>query len=232
MSLINISIDDISPHKFSSSKVLKNCYKIINEFPDVKFTLFIPIAYWRQIGHTKTKNPLFLWEDKNLCNILKNLDDNNFELGYHGYFHGIPGITNNDEFANLSEHETQKKIDLMKEGLLKAELYDKFKKIFRPPAWRISPQAIKTFKKNNFDILALSKQQYALDVYKGAQNNFPKVNYYNLNPPLIPLKELDEEQLNIVYHACEWDKNFLDQKKTNELIEFLKNIQNKKFVFM
>ena len=78
----------------------------------------------------------------------------------------------------------------------------------------------------------LSKQQYALDVYKGEQNDFPKVNYYNLNPPFIPLKVLDEEQLNIVYHACEWDKNYLDMKKVEELSNFLKIIDEKEFIFM
>ena len=229
---INISIDDISPHPFSSSKVLQNCYKFIKVFPDIKFTLFIPIAYWRTCGDTLTKKPLYLWEDKELCKILSNLDKNNFELGYHGYFHGIPNKSNNDEFQNLSEGETDNKIKLMNEGLKKSGLLNSFKKIFRPPAWRMSPDSIKSFKKNNFEVLALSKQKYALDIYKNEQNNFPKVNYYNLNPPFIKLEKINEKQLNIVYHACEWDKNYLSDLFTGELITFLKNIENKEFVFM
>lgn len=230
MKKINISIDDISPHPRSSVKVLEQCYKLIKEFPKIKFTLFIPVAYWRTYGNTATGKPLYLWEDTELCDILRNLDNNNFELGYHGYYHGIPGKSNNDEFQYLSENDTDKKIKLMNEGLKKAGLYDKFKKIFRPPAWRMSSASIRSFKKNNFEILALSKQQYALDVYKEEQNNFTKVNYYNLNPPFIPLNEMEE--MNIVYHACEWDKNYLSTENTKELINFLKNIENKNFVFM
>jgi hypothetical protein len=118
----------------------------------------------------------------------------------------------------------------MIDGLKKANLYNKFKKIFRPPAWRMSPESIKSFKKNNFEILALSKQEYALDTYKNENNNFQKVNYYNLNPPFIPLKILPE--MNIVYHACEWDKNYLNDVKTNELINFLNTLENKEFSFM
>lgn len=232
MKKINISIDDISPHPRSSKKVLEQCEHLIKEFPNIKFTLFIPIAYWRTHKNTATKKPLYLWEDKDLCDVLKNLNKNNYELGYHGYYHGIPGRSNNDEFQYLTEKEATQKINLMEEGLKKAGLYKKIKKIFRPPAWRMSPHAIKAFKNKNFEILALSKQQYALDIYKQEQNNFPKVNYYNLNPPFIPLIELDEEQLNIVYHACEWDKNYLNSSKVKELSEFLKNINNKEFIFM
>jgi predicted deacetylase len=232
MKKINISIDDVSPHPRSSQKVLEQCEKLISEFPDIKFTLFIPIAYWRTFGDTATRKPFYLWEDKELCDVLKNLNDNNFELGYHGFFHGIPGKSNNDEFKTLTKEKAEVKINLMEKGLKKAGLYEKFKKIFRPPAWRISPDAIKAFKNKDFEILALSKQQYALDVYKGEQKNFPKVNYYNLNPPFIPLTVLDEEQLNIVYHACEWDKNYLDMEKVEELSAFLKNIDNKEYIFM
>ena len=42
---VNISIDDVSPHPLSSVKVLERCYEIIKVFPDVKFSLFVPIAY-------------------------------------------------------------------------------------------------------------------------------------------------------------------------------------------
>ena len=232
MNKINISIDDVSPHPRSSKKVLKQCNYLVSQFPNIKFTLFIPIAYWRTFGDTATNKPLYLWEDKELCDTLKNLNGNNFELGYHGFFHGIPGRSNNDEFKYVTHEEALRKISFMNDGLKKAGLYEKFKKIFRPPAWRMSSGAIKAFKNKDFEILALSKQQYALDVYKGEQNDFPKVNYYNLNPPFIPLKELDEEQLNIVYHACEWDKNYLDMKKAEELSNFLKTIDEKEFIFM
>lgn len=232
MKKINISIDDLSPHPRSSINVLQNCYKLVNEFPDIKFTLFIPLAYWRTIGDTKTKTPLHIHKYKDFCEIIKNLNKNNFEIGYHGYYHGIPYKSNNDEFQYLTEYETDNKIELMTKELEKAGLNNIFKKLFRPPAWRMSQGAIKSFKKNKFQVLALSKQKYALEIYNNEQFNFSKVNYYNLNPPFIPLKELDKQYLNIVYHACEWDKNYLSDDKTKELISFLKTIENKEFIFM
>ena len=51
---INISIDDVSPHQFSSTNVLDRCFELIQAFPDIKFTLFVPVAYWRTIKPTTT----------------------------------------------------------------------------------------------------------------------------------------------------------------------------------
>ena len=95
--MVNISIDDVSPHPLSSVKVLERCYELIEEYEQIKFTLFVPMAYWRTIGNTATKGPLFINHFSDFCETLKQLPSENFELGYHGYHHGIPGISNNDE---------------------------------------------------------------------------------------------------------------------------------------
>ena len=70
------------------------------------------------------------------------------------------------------------------------------------------------------DILALSPKDYAVESYNGADKKFKKVVYYNVNPPFDPfnLYPLTE----IVYHACQWDKNYLDKDKADDLINFLK----------
>ena len=91
-SKINISIDDISPHPKSSVAVLDRCYELIEEFSNIKFTLFIPIAYWRTMKNSiATEKPLLITEYSSFCEELKELPENNFELAYHGYYHGIPG---------------------------------------------------------------------------------------------------------------------------------------------
>lgn len=57
--LVNISIDDVSPHPLSSTKVLDQCFELIKYFPDIKFTLFVPAAYWRTMRKDiATKEPL------------------------------------------------------------------------------------------------------------------------------------------------------------------------------
>ena len=69
MNNINISIDDVSPHPHSSIKVLDRCFELINIYPDIKFTLFIPLAYWRTVRpDISTKKPLILSEFPDFCN--------------------------------------------------------------------------------------------------------------------------------------------------------------------
>ena len=84
MYLVNVSIDDVSPHPRSSTKVLERCRELINVYPDIKFTLFIPAAYWRTKSQT-TEKPLHLNQFPDFCKEIKDLDKNNFEIGYHGF---------------------------------------------------------------------------------------------------------------------------------------------------
>ena len=233
-SKLNISIDDVSPHPRSSIKVVEVCKGLIKRFPDIKFSLFIPAAYWRSIncGHkTATSSPLNIDEYDRFCTYLKSLPQNNFELCYHGLFHGIPHKSNNDEFHHLNYEEAIEKFNTMFEITKRAGLYKDFKKIFRPPAWRMSPDSIKAAQDVGIEILALSPDEYAKKTYQGADEAFKSVVYYNVNPPFKKLKLFNKTE--IVYHACEWDKNYLSVKMANELIEFLQNRNEEvSFVFM
>ena len=229
--LVNISIDDVSPHPKASIKVLDRCFDIIKVYPEIKFSLFIPISYWRTVRPgIATKNPLQINLFGGFCNFLKSLPNENFELCYHGYYHGIPGKSDNDEFKLIDYAEATKKFNVMFEVVKRAGLYDKFKKIFRPPAWRMSPDAIKAAKDCNFDILALASWDYALKSYAGEDKNFNKVVYETCCPPLKPLAMTQKTE--IVYHACEWDRNYLSKKMTDNLINFLKSNENYKFCFL
>ena len=219
---VNISIDDVSPHPRSSTKVLDRCYELIEVFEDIKFTLFVPIAYWRtKRQEVATREPLVLSNYPDFCEELRNLPKQNFEIGYHGLFHGIPGKTDNDEFMELNYKEACEKFDLMFEIVEKSNLKETFKPIFRPPAWRMSPDTFRECKDTGIEILGL---------YDGQEDKkFDKVIYANVMPPVHPLELF--EKTEIVYHACEWDKNYLCESKTKELNEFLKN-NNTEFSFM
>ena len=159
---VNISIDDVSPHPLSSTRVLEQCYNLIEEFKDIKFTLFIPISYWRTMPpeqdrpDTRTESPLQIDLYKDFCEEIKNLPDENFEIGYHGLFHGIPQKSNNDEFQHLTHAEAVTKFERMFDVVELAGLKDKFRLVFRPPAWRMSGEAIKAAKDFGFKILTLS----------------------------------------------------------------------------
>jgi len=233
MRKVNISIDDVSPHPMSSIKVLENCYYLISKFPDIKFSLFVPISYWRTVKPgTGTKHPLQINLFPEFCNFIKNLPERNFEICYHGFYHGIPGRSDNDEFQNLSYDDAIKRFKAMFEVVKLADLTSSFKMIFRPPAWRMSGDAIQAAKDSGIKILALSPKDYAKKTYGGFENNFKDVVYYNCNPPFDPL--VLSEKTEIVYHACEWDKNYLSKQMTDDLALFLKNAkeENIKFCFL
>ena len=92
----------------------------------------------------------------------------------------------------------------------------------------MSPEAIEVARDVGMKILALSPKDYAKEIYQGA-DDLQNVVYYNCNPPFDPL--VLHGKTEIVYHACEWDKNYLDEKETKELSEFLKN-DDIEFCFM
>ena len=228
---INISIDDVSPHPLSSARVLDRCHELIKVFPEIKFSLFVPTAYWRTVKHEiSTPSPLFLHKFPEFCEVLRNLPSGNFEICYHGLFHGLPGVSDNDEFRDLDEEQSKDKFQQMMDVARVAGVEDLFKPIFRPPAWRMSPSSIIVAEKMGIKVLALSPKEYAKKYYAGAENKFSKVVYYNCNPPFDPL--MSYHNTEVVYHACEWDKNYLSKNLAYELEEWLKLQKNFEFSFL
>lgn len=194
MSLVNLSIDDISPHPQSSTAVLKYCFKVIEKFPDVKFTLFVPVAYWRTQGPTSTLNPLSIDRFPAFCDELKRLPKSNFELAYHGLYHGIPGKSNNDELQRVSLSEARGIIDTMKAIATNAGLINEFKGVLRPPAWRMSPDAFQACIEAGIHLFALSPDEYALSTYGGIEKQVKHV-MYNVCPPQKPLQLFDKTEI-------------------------------------
>jgi predicted deacetylase len=231
-SLVNISIDDVSPHPMSSVKVLNRCFELIDNFPNIKFSLFVPTSYWRTVKpQIATKSPLQIDMFPDFCETLLNLPKSNFEICYHGFYHGIPGKSDNDEFQHLDYDQAIERFNLMFEVVKLAGLEETFKKIFRPPAWRMSAEAINAAIKSGIEILALSPDDYAKKTYGSVVNKLSNIVYYNCNPPFKPLNLFPSTE--IVYHACEWDKNYLNNDLTNELLSFLNlNRKNIKFCFL
>ncbi len=230
--LLNISIDDVSPHPLSSLKVLDNCYELIKKYPDIKFSLFVPISYWRTMKpNISTRSGLQIDLFPDFCKDLKNIPDANFEICYHGFYHGIPGKSDNDEFRDLKYDQAVKIFDAMFEVVNRAGLTGKFKKIFRPPAWRMSSDAIKAAIDKNIDILALIDLDYAKETYGGMDEKFKNIVYANVYPPNKELELFNKTE--IVYHACEWDGNYFSKKRAKELELFIdKNISNIQFSFL
>jgi predicted deacetylase len=217
---LNISIDDVSPHPESSIKVLDHCDELLRAFPDIKFTLFIPLAYWRTINHA-TENPLYISEYPEFVDALKRLPKNSFELGIHGYHHGIPYKSNNDEFATISYRDAEEKFKLIYEEINKTGL--RFKPIFRPPAWRMSGEAIECSIDQGIKVLCLSPADYAMRSYEGRETTTDVV-FMTACPPIIDI--MFKPKIELVYHACEWDSNYFSRKKSDELMKSLEWFYN------
>jgi len=226
---VNISIDDVTIHPKSNVGVLNQCNELIKRYPDIKFSLFIPTSYWRTIKTgTVTDVPLDISLMPKFCEMISNLPDKNYEIGYHGHHHGIPGKSDNDEFQYLSYDQTLEKVDLMFSEAKKAGLYHKMKKIFRPPAWRLSPEAFRALSDSGFELFALTDLPHIMEVYAGEEKNYP-CTFSNQYPPFRPLQT--EEKCGIVYHACEWDKNYLSEDLRIQLDSFLMHNECE-FVFL
>lgn len=213
---VRITIDDVSPHPRSSVKVLDSCYSVLERFPAAKFVLFVPASYWRTCGDTKTEKPLYISEFPQFCEILATLPDN-FQLGFHGYYHGIKDISNNDEFKSLSFEEADIVVKNMINEVKKAGLFDRFTKVFRPPAWKMSRGSIEALYANGIEHLALSPYE----VYDFTFIKEDTRSFYNICPPFCPFCIYYGDYADIVYHACEWDWNYFDKNKVTELISFL-----------
>jgi len=229
MKYLNVSIDDVSPHPRASSKVLDRCFELIKIFPDIKFTLFVPSAYWRTISNT-TDSPLYLDRYPDFCEEMRNLNPDNFEIGFHGHLHGIPKVSNNDEVAYINYNEAKNIFIEMLKIAHNSNLSNTFKPIFRPPGWRMSADAIRAGTDMGMETFALGSFDYAIKSYQG-QDKKVKTVYETCTPPISPLKLTGRTE--IVYHACEWLSNYLSKDQTTELSNFIKSNEKEiKFCFM
>ena len=243
---VNISIDDVSPHTHSGLGFLSQCDDILEKYPAAKFTLFVPLAYWRSIPrppHAVTAQPLYLSQFPEFCDRLCGLAPENFEIGVHGYYHGIPNKSNNDEFRFMNYAEAMNRFGEISDEIDRANLRSIFKPIFRPAAYRMNPASISAARDSGFRILALSPNNPVFEEYGNL--DVSDVIFYDSAPrdePLEVLKSLpardfmplrEGEELRVVYHACEWEKNYLNNRLTSQLISFLDKASSEpKFIFM
>ena len=223
--LLNISIDDVSPHPESSIKIIDRCELLLKQIPDLKFTFFVPTGYWRRIGSQATKEPFLLRDYPDFCEKLLKLDKDKYEIGFHGHHHAAHANTNNDEFGLANYEFAMQHFQMMFDEIKIANIESAFSKmIFRPPAWRMSKESFEAAKNFNFKCFALSPKEYAQQTYFGSDKECKNVVYYNCNPPTDDLILFDKTE--IVYHACEWDRNYFSEKYAQELLEFLKKNEN------
>ena len=221
---VNVSIDDVSPHRMSSVAVLEQCEELRREFSEIVFTLFIPTAYWRTVpspAEAVTSEPLRISQYPEFCRVLSGLSPHHYELCYHGHYHGIPGRSNNDELQGVSYGRAA---EVMAEMLEEARLSGlPFRPVLRPPAWRMSAAAFDAAWDLGLRTLALSRAQYAVATHSGADLTSRwtgRIVRCDAAPPFLPL--IVGETLEVVYHSCVWDQNYLSVLAADQLAGFLR----------
>jgi hypothetical protein len=224
---LNISIDDVSPHRLSGLDVLVQCDRIIADFPTVKFSLFVPTAYWRTMyihgkPDTRTRRPLYLVEHPDFCDRLRALSKDNFEVCYHGRHHGIPGVSNNDEFRYMNSSEFAARFVEMEDDVAAADLFDVFVPVIRPPAMWMSPDAIQTARLKGIECFALSPRPHHMASYGDAiATRNDDVVYANVWVPDDDLDTCVDADIELLYHACTWDPGHFDFERADELLSWL-----------
>ncbi len=225
MRRVNISIDDVTPHPKSSIRVVENCLRIMSRVPSAKFTLFVPTAYWRTIAsppESVCSEPYYLPNFPDFCQQLMSLSDDHFEIGFHGHHHGIPGKSNNDELKTVSFDEAREIYGKMFNSVHAAGLGSKFKMMLRPPAWRLSAEAFDAAR-GVFDLLALNPDPMYRDVYRDRQFDehwSGRVVFQDAAPPIVEFPD-KWDSLEIVTHACEWDRNFLSRELADRIADIM-----------
>lgn len=214
MVTFTLTLDDFSPHQHAGLdfKVIERCQELIKHFPELKVNLFVPAAYCR-LG----QNPCFLsnfpeWVAK--VNALPN----NFRINIHGYYHRRYsqkyGNSNNDEWQYLTQSQAKIVGEHMLGEFKKSGL--KYKSTFRPPAWKISKEAIQALQQLGIKCFAGNKEYYE------EVKSVLKVKWINYNWDM--LAAVPNDDIIVFGHTSDWTKNYLD----DDMCEKILNILNKK----
>lgn len=229
---INIGIDDISSCVDTDLfHVIDMCWYILDSFSNAKFDLFVSTAYFRTFdGH---KVPFFLSHNEEVVGKLNSLvkqNEDNFRICYHGHFHGVPFISNNDEFRKSSYDETIKTLVNSKKELAKCGL--EAAPILRPPAFHVSEESIRAMIDFGIKHVSLYEVFKQRGEYDSLLNKFDNnlFSFVNCAPPAVPLEEKDN--LIVMYHALNSNRNFFSKKEALGLIDFLKRQSSIDFMFL
>lgn len=217
MRRVQIGIDDLSPRPTQSFELWDNVERLIEK--GFKIDAFVTFAMIRDSNgpYSILNSPTFMKRLEAISCIPE------VALNVHGYHHGWEN-SNNDEFFlgdKASLEERLSKID----NMIRVSGLD-FKKVFRPPAFRICQNAIDLLIKYKYTHLSLvdgvTSGAYYRDLYSNLNFGSLKVHYSNCAPPTDNLVEGD---LAITYHFSTWLANALSDKNTQELLDNVEDFE-------
>lgn len=203
---INISIDDVCPHPKMGLKSVDLINKLIEKYPNIKCSLFVPTCMTRYKYREKS---YYLPDYPDFVNDLKSLPPENFEICYHGHFHGNANTnSNNDEFRYTNKMDAFS--ILQKSQKCFNDLGLRVSPVFRPPGFWLSKDSFSACKEFGIKVLALNSKKHCMSCYGGAEKSFGNVIYIG--------KQMDRPKfIELLFHAGRDQKDFLGNKMFKEL---------------
>ena len=214
---IQIGIDDLCPRPTQSFELWHNVERLLEA--GLKVDLFVTFAMIRDGDgpYTLNEHPEFIQRLKLIS------QHDNVALNVHGYNHSCPP-SNNDEFLSNDYATLDTKLTAI-ENIIKDTGLN-FTKVFRPPAFRISPEAVEALKNHGYTHLSLYKGHKTGHIYESSYRKLNldgiKVHYSNCAPPT---DELISGDLAETYHFSTWLTNALSDKNTNDLLAKLEQVE-------
>ena len=212
---VQIGIDDLCPRPTQSFELWHNVEKLLDA--GLKVDLFVTFSMIRD-----RDGPYSLDKYPEFVERLRNVSENdNIALNVHGYFHSTAPNNNNDEFLYTSKPELDKRLSRI-DWLIKNLGLD-FKRVFRPPAWKISQEGVNLLIDHGYTHLALmSGSSYLNKWYDKLDLSKIKTHWCNCSPPDVPFKDGD---IAATYHFTTHLKNALTDSNVEDLLARVKNAQ-------
>ncbi len=211
---INISLDDVCPHKQMGLDAAHRLADLVEHFPGIKFSLFVPTSL-RRVRESKKRHCLL--DYPKFVDGLLALPSDNFEICYHGHMHcNKPHKSNNDEFRYLN---TTQALNIMNES---KSIFEQTKipvrPVFRPPGFWMSKDSFAACKQFGIKVLALVHTKKHLKCYKGEDGRYQHVVYVGSQPQ-------KKECVEMLFHSHKKAKDSFDKRTFRNLLRTLRSNQ-------
>lgn len=214
---IQIGIDDLCPRPEQGFELWHNVDVLLAL--GLKVDLFVTFAMIRD-----NDGPYTLTDYVKFVDQLHEVSERpGVALNVHGYNHSCHN-SNNDEFLSSDYKALDAKLTSIDKIIDDTGL--DFKKVFRPPAFKISPEGVDALKDHGYTHLSLYKGHKTGHLYDSFYDKLNldgiKVHYSNCAPPT---DELVSGDLAATYHFSTWLANALSDENTNDLLSKLEDAE-------
>lgn len=220
----NLNFDDLVPH-YSDITLLE---RLVEIFPKIKITIFMS-------ANSRVGRDCNILNNPEFCQRIAQLPKNNFEIGFHGYYHHLNDWARTPEFKYLSKKEATDILRKCERVFKKAGI--EFIRGFRPPRFELSKGTQEALEDLNYLFLSDLPKYYEehkdikiprvfanSDIVENEEYIFYK-QYRHL---LLDTRKYYIHRGHLVGN-CD---NYLTQESFNNIIKTINNFKKVKFMFL